>query len=221
MSCWPKPVTGTAWLAALARTIERYSAMRPMPRSPVLPGCGGSAVAGDKGTRSGQGSWRMAGRAAAVLGMAALSGCATITESSEQYVMVVTVLDHQQVGGIGCVLANDAGRWFVTSPGRTQIKKSTKPLTVDCRKDDTWAYDEIGPRQNASRWGNILLTAGAGQFIDRQTGAGFDYPQVLTVVLQRGERNARPGRPAVPAPVAPPATTLPADPPPTGGGIIY
>ncbi|AVR99125.1 hypothetical protein C9I28_10005 [Pseudoduganella armeniaca] len=128
--------------------------------------------------------------------MTALAGCATLTESSEQYVMVVTVLDHQQVGGIGCVLANDAGRWFVTSPGRTQIKKSTKPLSVDCRKDDLWVHDEIGPRQNASRWGNILLTAGAGQFIDRQTGAGFDYPQVLTVVLQRGERGTQPARPA-------------------------
>lgn len=156
-----------------------------------------------------------------MLGMAALAGCATITESSEQYVMVVTVLDHQQVGGIGCVLANDAGRWFVTSPGRTQIKKSTKPLVVDCRKDDVWAYDEIGPRQNASRWGNILLTAGAGQLIDRQTGAGFDYPQVLTVVLQRGERSAQPGRPTTPAPTPPNPPTPATNPPPTGGGIIY
>lgn len=218
MSSRPKPVTGIAWLAALARTIVRRNATRLAPRSIVLPGQDGAAVAQAKGTGLGKGRWLHRGRAATMLGVAALAGCATITESSEQYVMVVTVLDHQQVGGIGCVLANDAGRWFVTSPGRTQIKKSTKPLVVDCSKDDVWAYDEIGPRQNASRWGNILLTAGAGQLIDRQTGAGFDYPQVLTVVLQRGERRAQPGRPATSPPASPtPATT----PPPTGGGIIY
>ncbi|WP_193615824.1 hypothetical protein [Massilia sp. YMA4] len=215
MPSWPKPVTGIAWLAALARTIKPCNATPFVPRSVPLHGRGGAALADDKGTGLRPGRWQLAGRVAAALGMAASAGCATITESSEQYVMVVTVLDHQQVGGIGCVLANDAGRWFVTSPGRTQIKKSTKALTVDCRKDDVWAYDEIGPRQNASRWGNILLTAGTGQFIDRQTGAGFDYPQVLTVVLQRGERSVQPARPAAPA------ATPPANPPPTGGGIIY
>ncbi len=138
----------------------------------------------------------------AVLASAALAGCATMTESSDQYVMVLTVLDHQQVAGIGCVLSNDAGRWFVTSPGRVQIRKSTKPLTVDCRKDQVWAFDQIGPRQNASRWGNILLTAGAGQLVDRQTGAGFDYPQTLTVVLQRGEPNRQ--QPGAPAQASPP-----------------
>jgi hypothetical protein len=215
MRSWPKPATGIAWLAALARTIKPCNATQPVPRSAMLRGQGSVALADAKGNGGGKGRWRLAGRVAVALGVMASAGCATITESSEQYVMVVTVLDHQQVGGIGCVLANDAGRWFVTSPGRTQIKKSSKPLTVDCRKDDVWVHDEIGPRQNASRWGNILLTAGAGQFIDRQTGAGFDYPQVLTVVLQRGERSAQPAR------LATPPATLPADPPPTGGGIIY
>ncbi|WP_229415980.1 hypothetical protein [Pseudoduganella armeniaca] len=196
MPSWPKPATGNARLAALARTIKPCNATQPVPRSAMLEGQGSVALVDDKGNGCGKGRWRLAGRAAVALGVTALAGCATLTESSEQYVMVVTVLDHQQVGGIGCVLANDAGRWFVTSPGRTQIKKSTKPLSVDCRKDDLWVHDEIGPRQNASRWGNILLTAGAGQFIDRQTGAGFDYPQVLTVVLQRGERGTQPARPA-------------------------
>ncbi len=142
----------------------------------------------------------------AVLAAATVTGCATMTESSDQYVMVMTVLDHQQVAGIGCVLSNDAGRWFVTSPGRVQIRKSTKPLTVDCRKDQVWAFDQIGPRQNASRWGNILLTAGAGQLVDRQTGAGFDYPQTLTVVLQRGQPN--PQQPGMPAQSPPPSGEL-------------
>lgn len=135
--------------------------------------------------------------------VAVLTGCATLTEPVEQYVMVQTVLDHQQVAGVGCVLANDAGRWFVTSPGRVRIRKSTQPLAVDCRLNDVYVYDQVSPKQNSSRWGNILLTAGTGQFIDRSTGAGFDYPSTLTVLLRRVE----PAPPAVPVPppAAPPA----------------
>ncbi|TWI51851.1 hypothetical protein IP92_00841 [Pseudoduganella flava] len=144
-----------------------------------------------------------------------LAGCATLTETSEQYVMVQTVLDHQPVGGVGCVLSNDVGRWFVTSPGRVKIHKSTKPLAVDCRLNDVWAVDQIDAKQNGSRWGNILLTAGAGQLVDRQTGAGFDYPATLTVLLKRVQPGVQPG---APAPGQPPAQTPP---PPPGGSAIY
>lgn len=138
-----------------------------------------------------------AGLPTAVLAVSALAGCATMTEPVDQYVVVQTVLDHQQVAGVGCVLSNDVGRWFVTSPGRVQIRKSAAPLVVDCRGGDAWAVDQIDPKQNSSKWGNIILTAGAGQFVDRQTGAGFDYPSTLTVILRRGERSD--------ARVAPPA----------------
>lgn len=134
--------------------------------------------------------------ACAALAATMLAGCATLTESTEQVVTVQTVLDHQQVSGIGCVLSNDTGRWFVTSPGRVTVHKSTQPLVVDCRRDDVWAYDQVDPKQNGSRWGNILLTLGAGQYVDKQTGAGFDLPATLTVILQRGDGAAARGAPA-------------------------
>ncbi len=156
--------------------------------------------------------------------VALLAGCATLTESTEQYVMVQTVLDYQPVAGVGCVLTNDAGRWFVTSPGRVRIRKSTKPLTVDCRSNDVHVVDQISPKQNTSRWGNILLTAGTGQFIDRSTGAGFDYPSTLTVLLQRVPPAPPPKAAAAPAPPPPPPPPppKPAEPPqPPGGSAIY
>jgi hypothetical protein len=131
----------------------------------------------------------------AALTAAALAGCATLFDSTEQTVLVQTVLDHQQVSGIGCVLSNDRGRWFVTTPGRATVQKSTQPLVVDCRRDDVWAYDQVRARQNASKWGNIIFTFGAGQLVDRQTGAGFDLPSTLTVILQRGEGAAARGAP--------------------------
>ena len=205
----PQPAAG------IASRIVRWMALA---RS-VIPGAGPVRQHADTRPASkADGLW--AGRSpvtcrvtamTAVLGTVALAGCATMTEGDEQYVVMMTVLDHQQVAGIGCVLSNDRGRWFVTSPGRVQIRKSTQPLTVDCRKDDVFARDEIGPHQNASRWGNILLTAGAGQLIDRQTGAGFDYPQTLTVILRRGKQPGQRNTPE--APTAPPT--------PAGGGVIY
>jgi len=138
---------------------------------------------------------RLSRIAPAALCAVGLAACATLTGSTEQAVTVQTVLDHQQVSGIGCVLSNDMGRWFVTSPGRATVRKSTQPLVVDCRKDDVWAYDQVDPRQNASRWGNILFTLGAGQLVDKQTGAGFDLPPTLTVILQRGDGAAARGAP--------------------------
>jgi hypothetical protein len=127
---------------------------------------------------------------AAVL-TAAAGGCATLTESTNQVVTLQTVLDHQPVSGIGCVLTNDMGKWFVTSPGRVTIHKSIQPLVVDCRKEDVWSYDQIDPKQNGSRWGNIIFTLGAGQYIDKQTGAGFDYPMTLTVIMQRNDGSSQ------------------------------
>lgn len=140
-------------------------------------------------------SSRLSQVAFAAIAAAALAGCATLFDSTEQSVTVQTVLDHQQVSGIGCLLSNDKGRWFVTSPGRATVTKSTWPLVVDCRREDVWAYDQVDPRQNASKWGNIIFTLGAGQLVDKQTGAGFDLPSTLTVVLQRGEGAAERGAP--------------------------
>lgn len=118
-----------------------------------------------------------------------LGGCATILDSNQQQVQVQTVQDHREIAGAGCVLSNDAGRWFVTTPARLTIRKSKSPLRVDCRKDGGgWAYEKVASKQNGTLWGNIVLTAGVGILVDRQTGAGFDYPAVLTVIMHPAER---------------------------------
>lgn len=118
--------------------------------------------------------------------LAVLAGCGTLTESTTQQVLVQTVLDHREVAGAGCLLYNDAGKWFVTTPARVTIRKSSGQLRVDCRKDNAaWAFEKIDAKENSTLWGNIALTAGIGYWVDRNTGQGFDYPAVLTVVMQR------------------------------------
>ena len=123
--------------------------------------------------------------AIAMLGQ--LAGCATVTESTEQQIMVQTVLDNREVAGVGCVLYNDVGKWFITAPGRVTVRKSASPMRVDCKTDGAeWAYEKIESKENGSLWGNIVLTAGVGYFVDKNTGAGFDYPSTLTVLLRKG-----------------------------------
>lgn len=141
---------------------------------------------------------RHAGCSALLAAMAAMAGCGTLTQSPTQQVLVQTVLDHREVAGAGCLLSNDAGKWFVTTPARVVIRKSSGQLRIDCRKDNAaWAFEKIDSRENSTLWGNIALTAGLGYVVDRNTGQGFDYPDVLTVVMQRldpGDPRAAPDK---------------------------
>lgn len=122
--------------------------------------------------------------------LALSAGCASLTESTQQNVLVQTVLDHREIGGVGCVLSNDVGKWFVTSPSRVTIRKSASPLRVDCKKEGAGlAYERIDSKVNGSLWGNIVLTAGLGYIVDKNTGAGRDYPDTLTIIMHRPEDN--------------------------------
>ncbi|MDL2358429.1 MAG: hypothetical protein QFF03_24540 [Pseudomonadota bacterium] len=145
-----------------------------------------------------------AAAAAALLAAAAMSGCATLTDSNQQEVLVRAVLDHHEVSGVGCVLSNQAGRWFVMAPGRVTIRKSVDDLAIDCKKDGVGATREAVASHvsTANLIGNVALSAGLGYYVDRHSGAGFDYPLTLTVILRplAGARapDAEPGGAATP-----------------------
>ncbi|MFA9216273.1 MAG: hypothetical protein ACEQSK_04120 [Sphingomonadaceae bacterium] len=119
----------------------------------------------------------------------AVGGCATLTEPADQNLLVLTVLDHKPLDGVGCVLSNDVGKWFVLTPARVTIRKSASALRIDCKKDEAaWAYEKVASKNNGSLWGNLVLTAGLGYFVDKNTGAGHDYPATLTVLMHATER---------------------------------
>jgi hypothetical protein len=114
-----------------------------------------------------------------------LTGCASITGSKLQPLSVQTVHDGKEVSGVGCTLTNDAGKWFVTSPGSVTVQKSTGDMAVDCAKDDLKGHENVVSKSNGAVWGNIIAGGGIGYIVDRNTGAGFDYPNSITVVLNR------------------------------------
>ncbi|MDC8757662.1 hypothetical protein [Janthinobacterium fluminis] len=125
-------------------------------------------------------------RRAAFASLVLLGGCATLGESNQQMVLVQTIQDNRPLLGAGCILANNVGKWFVTTPGRVTIQKSPGPLRVDCRKDGAGRADEqIASKVNANLWGNIILTLGVGYLVDRNTGAGYDYPSTLTIEMKK------------------------------------
>ena len=119
--------------------------------------------------------------------LAMLGGCATITESSQQVLLVQTIQDNHEISGVGCVLTNEAGRWFVTTPGRVTVQKSPGKLWVDCRNGPAAAgQDVVQSKSNTvTLIGNVVTTAGLGYFVDKRTGAGYDYPDTLTVIMHR------------------------------------
>ena len=120
----------------------------------------------------------------ALLGV--LAGCATVSESKDQRVTVQTIQDNREIVAVGCVLTNSAGRWFMMAPGRVTVRKSAGNLFVDCKKAGVSAGQErFASRANSTATiGNAVATAGLGYLLDKQTGAGFDYPDVLTVLMK-------------------------------------
>ena len=122
----------------------------------------------------------------AIASLISITGCASIAGEKLQPVSVQTIQNNKEVAGVGCTLTNDAGKWFVTTPGSVTIHKSTGDLAVDCTKDsNTAGHETIVSKSNGAVWGNVLAGGGIGYIIDRNTGAGFDYPNSITVVLRK------------------------------------
>jgi len=59
-------------------------------------------------------------------------------------------------------------------------------MAVDCvREGGIVGKETVVSKSNGSVWGNILLGGGIGYIVDRNTGAGFDYPNTITVMLRK------------------------------------
>ena len=147
-------------------------------------------------------AWTKQAGALALLG--ALAGCATISESPTQRLEIHAILDNREIADVGCVVTNDAGRWFVMAPGRVTVRRSVGKLFVDCRKgNESVGQERFGSRPNSSAMLGNVATAGLGYLLDKKTGAGFDYPEMLTVLMKAvrpapaapGAQQGNPGNP--------------------------
>ena len=107
-----------------------------------------------------------------------LTGCASITESKNQSMSVST----SDVTGAMCTLSNSKGSYYVNStPGSVMVRNACDQLTVTCKKDGyvpaNPAAGSIQDKSKGMAWGNILFGGIIGIAVDRNTGAGCNYPQ--------------------------------------------
>lgn len=122
----------------------------------------------------------------AVAAFALLGGCATMSDSPVQQLEVRAVLDYREIGGVGCILSNDVGRWYMIAPGRVTVTRSSQPISISCKKGaSASAAEVVQARLDTNKlMGNLVTSAGIGYFVDRHSGAGYGYPAILTVLMQ-------------------------------------
>jgi hypothetical protein len=126
-----------------------------------------------------------------------LGGCVTSTGTMPtQQLEVHTILDHREVTGVGCVLSNAAGRWFVVAPGRVTVERSRSPLTIDCARAGTGGAREVAEAHSSSFFdtdrliGNIIVSAGGSGYVNPYDGNGVVYQDTLTVLMRPAQAQA-------------------------------
>ena len=115
-----------------------------------------------------------------------------MSDSPTQQLEVHAILDYREIGAVGCILSNDAGRWYVIAPGRVTVTRNKGPLSISCKKQGIAIADERVEAQlnTGNLVGNLITTAGIGHYVDRYSGAGYGYPATLTVLMQPAEKSA-------------------------------
>jgi hypothetical protein len=113
------------------------------------------------------------------------SGCASLLGSKEQDISIKTVSNGEMLDDVQCSLNNSEGTWHVKTPGSATVHKSTSDLSINCVKEShPTGTSLVKSSANSTMLGNILLPGGlVGAVIDAKTGAGFDYPELITVAM--------------------------------------
>jgi len=113
------------------------------------------------------------------------SGCASVTGTTGQSVSVETRQKNGSVlSGASCELTNSKGKWFITTPGSASIRRSNDDMIVVCNKDG----HEPGTAAVVSdtkgmMFGNILIGGGIGALVDHNTGAAYEYPTLIQIMM--------------------------------------
>jgi len=88
------------------------------------------------------------------------------------------------VEGATCSIRNDKGAWEAKSPSFVTVSRSSEDLIVECKKVGFQDGSLKGiSRAAGSMWGNIVFGGGVGALVDHSRGAGYNYPDILPVVM--------------------------------------
>jgi len=122
----------------------------------------------------------------ALISVSALTtGCASIVTGQNQALSVETrASTGDSLSGANCRLMNDKGTWFVVTPGSITVNRSYNDLNVSCSKDGHEAGVATAKSSTkAMAAGNIIFGGVIGAAVDAGTGAAFDYPSLIQVIM--------------------------------------
>jgi len=113
------------------------------------------------------------------------SGCASIVSGQNQSISVETRgKQGEAVMSANCKLSNNKGTWFVTSPGSVSVRRSYEDLLIDCEKDNrSPGQASVKSSTKAMAFGNIIFGGVIGAGVDMASGAAYDYPTMITVLM--------------------------------------
>lgn len=115
-----------------------------------------------------------------------LVGCASITGTTGQSISIETRSESTQVSGADCEMTNSKGKWFLKTPGSTQIRRSNDELIVICSKNGYESGQQnVVSVTKGSMFGNIILGGGIGAVVDHNTGAAYEYPTLVQIILNK------------------------------------
>lgn len=123
--------------------------------------------------------------ALALLAVALLSGCATLTTSSSQTVTMTT-----EPAGAACTFKREGLVIGVVNPtpGSLSVSKSHTAIDVSCTKEGfVDATGSVGSKFQAMTFGNILFGGIIGIVVDAASGATAEYEPTITIRLTPSE----------------------------------
>ena len=122
-----------------------------------------------------------------VIALLSLVGCASITGTTNQNISVQTKESTgAELVGASCELINKKGKWFITTPGTVGISRSNDDIQVSCMKDGYLQGEQgIVSDTKGMMFGNIIFGGGIGAIIDHNSGAAYEYPSVIQIVMSR------------------------------------
>ena len=119
-----------------------------------------------------------------VLCTSQLIGCASIVTGQNQSVSIETRTDVGVLAGANCTLANNKGTWFVTTPGSTIVNRSFENLSIRCEKEgEEPGLVSAKSSTKPMAFGNIIFGGIIGVGVDIATGAAYDYPPLISVIM--------------------------------------
>lgn len=120
------------------------------------------------------------------LALMALSGCASIVDGTQQTLSVKTTGDGSSLADAQCSLKNDKGTWFAKTPGTVTVHRSYSALNIKCKHPgyETALLTSKSVTKGMA-FGNILFGGIIGAGVDMSDGAAYNYPNLITVPMNR------------------------------------